>query len=56
MKSIHRTLFEKCREQVGRNIEPTASVIDSQSVKSAEKGGPALIPSGMMRIPVDRDH
>jgi len=29
----------KCREQAGRQASPTAAVIDSQSVKSAEKGG-----------------
>ena len=47
MKQIHRALFEKCREQAERKAEPTAGVIDSQSAKSAEKGGPASIPSGM---------
>jgi len=31
------------REAIGREASPTACVIDSQSVKSAEKGGPALI-------------
>ena len=29
--------------------QPTAAIIDSQSVKSAEKGGPALIRMAMMR-------
>ena len=46
---IHYTLYQKCREQVDREASPTACVIDSQSVKSAEKGGPASIPKGMMR-------
>jgi transposase len=46
---IHHTLYQKCREQVGREASPTACIIDSQSVKSAEKGGPASIPKGMMR-------
>ena len=36
-------------QQAGRKTEPTAGVIDSQSAKSAEKGGPASIPSAMMR-------
>jgi len=49
LKQLHRALFEKCREQAGRKTEPTAGVIDSQSAKSAEKGGPASIPSAMMR-------
>ena len=43
LDNIHRTLYEKCREQAGSKTEPTACIIDSQSVKSAEKGGPALI-------------
>ena len=33
----------KCREAAGREASPTAAIIDSQSVKSAEKGGPASI-------------
>ena len=43
---IHHALYVKCREQVGREPSPTACVIDSQSVKSAEKGGPASIQMG----------
>src|SRR5262249_45230715 len=46
---IHYALYKKCREQVGREASPTACIIDSQSVKSGEKGGPASIPKGMMR-------
>jgi len=38
---IHAALYEKCREQASRQASPTAAIIDSQSVKSAEKGGPA---------------
>ena len=36
---IHDTLYEKCREQAEREASPTAAIIDSQSVRSAEKGG-----------------
>ena len=36
---IHYALYVQCREQVGREASPTAAIIDSQSVKSAEKGG-----------------
>src|ERR1700730_591823 len=36
---IHHELYVKCREAIGREARPTAAVIDSQSVKSAEKGG-----------------
>ena len=46
---IHYALYQKCREQVDREASPTACIIDSQSVKSAEKGGPASIPKGMTR-------
>ena len=37
--TIHHTLYVACREQIGRAASPTACVIDSQSVKGAEKGG-----------------
>ena len=36
---LHHALYVLCREQVGREASPTAAIIDSQSVKSAEKGG-----------------
>ena len=39
LENIHHTLYVKCREQIGRETSPTAAIIDSQSVKSAEKGG-----------------
>lgn len=46
---IHHALYRQCREQAGREASPTAAIIDSQSVKSAEKGGPRSIRRGMMR-------
>jgi transposase len=36
---LHHALYVRCREQAGREASPTAAIIDSQSVKSAEKGG-----------------
>jgi transposase len=36
---IHHALYVQCREQAGREASPTAAIIDSQSVKGAEKGG-----------------
>jgi transposase len=36
---IHHELYVACREQAGREASPTAAVMDSQSVKSAERGG-----------------
>ena len=36
---IQHALYLKCREKAAREASPTACIIDSQSVKSAEKGG-----------------
>jgi len=46
---IHHELYLKCREEAGREASPTAAIIDSQSVKSAEKGGARSIRTGMTR-------
>jgi transposase len=46
---IHHELYVRCREQAGRDASPTAAIIDSQSVKSAEKGGAASTRQGTMR-------
>ena len=43
---IHHALYVKCREQADRNASPTAAIIDSQSVKGAEKGGARIDPAG----------
>jgi hypothetical protein len=48
LERIHDALYVKCREQAEREASPTACIIDSQSVKSAEKGGPASIHMGSM--------
>jgi transposase len=40
---MHAELYVKCREAMGRQASPTAAIIDSQSVKSAEKGGLASV-------------
>ncbi len=42
----HDALYEKCREQAEREASPTAAIIDSQSVRSAEKGGASIDPHG----------
>ena len=49
LEKIHDALYVKCREQAEREASPTACIIDSQSVKSAEKGGSASIRMGSMR-------
>lgn len=43
LERIHHVLYVQCRELAGREANPTAGIIDSQSIKSAEKGGCALI-------------
>jgi len=45
---LHHALYVRCREQADREASPTAAIIDSQSVKSAEKGGRGLIRQGLM--------
>ena len=44
---LHHTLYVACREQAGREASPTVAIIDSQSVKSAEKGGFRTRPASM---------
>ena len=39
LDQLHHALYVLCREQADRAASPTAAIIDSQSVKSAEKGG-----------------
>src|SRR4051794_9993490 len=46
---LHHALFVQAREQAGKEASPTAAIIESQSVKSAEKGGLASIPRAMTR-------
>ena len=38
---LHHALYVQAREQAGREASPTAAILDSQSVKGAEKGGRA---------------
>jgi transposase len=45
---IHHALYVECRALGKREASPTAAIIDSQSVKSAEKGGPRLTRTATM--------
>jgi transposase len=40
LASVHDALYVAVREQEGREASPTVAVIDSQSAKGAQKGGP----------------
>jgi transposase len=46
LERIHFTLFVQVRELAGKEASPTAAIIDSQSVKSAERGGAEIDPIG----------
>lgn len=43
LAKIHHALYVEARELAGRNPGPSLAIVDSQSVKSAEKGGPTSI-------------
>jgi transposase len=49
LERIHHALYAATREHDGRATSPTAAIIDSQSAKAAQKGGPRSIPKAMMR-------
>ena len=50
LERMHHALYVKCREQAEREASPTACIVDSQSVKSAEKGGRASIHTASMPV------
>src|SRR5262245_58785489 len=49
LERIHHALYVAVREQAGREASPTTAIIDSQSAKAAQKGGPRSIRKASMR-------
>src|SRR5678815_1900937 len=49
LERIHHALYVAVREQEGREASPSVAIIDSQSAKAAQKGGPRLIRRVTMR-------
>jgi transposase len=49
LERIHHALYVECRDLEEREASPTAAIIDSQSVKSAGKGGRTSIRMATMR-------
>src|SRR5437667_5338736 len=55
LQRIHHALYDQSREQAQREASPSAAIIDSQSVKSAEKdamgrAARTMAPSSLQRI------
>ena len=55
---LHHALYEQAREMAGKEASPTTAIVDSQSVKGAERGGTRSIRSAMMlpRVRLDGAH
>ena len=51
---VHSALYVRCREHAERTATPTACIMDSQSVKSAEKGGARLTRRALTRASASR--
>jgi transposase len=49
LSRLHHALYAETRILAGRNATPTTAIVDSQSVKGAEKGGLASILQGTTR-------
>ena len=49
LERIHHTLYLAVREQAGREASPSAAIIDAQSAKGAQKGGPRSTRRAMTR-------
>ena len=52
---LHHALYEQARELAGKEASPTTAIVDSQSVKGAERGGVRPIRWAMTRPRVRLD-
>jgi transposase len=48
-QQLHDTLRAQVRTAAGRDVSPSAAILDAQSVKTAEKGGPVAASTGGRR-------
>ncbi len=49
LRRMHHALYEQAREMAGKEASPTTAIVDSQSVKGAERGAAGSIRWAMMR-------
>ena len=49
LSRLHYALYEQARELAGKEPSPTTAIVDSQSVKGAERGDAGAIRWAMMR-------
>ena len=49
LRRLHHALYEQARERAGKEASPTTAIVDSQSVKGAERGGARSIRWATMR-------
>ena len=50
LKRIHEALYTAAREQAGKEASPTATIVDSQSAKAAQKGALDRTRKAMTRV------
>jgi len=49
LERIHHVLYVATREKAGREASPTVAIVDAQSAKGAQKGGPRSTRKATMR-------